>query len=568
MSPAGTFHPSPYSSPGERHSLVKSEDVEDDKRSTMSQASGVPRADQGLDALQLVAGNRVRHARCAPEFLEEIATKGVQDSLRKATSKKFKVIAGSEARTYFKNYIGQYNKRESKALRNDNDKITTKDMPVPIVFAVTVWEAGNKCVDYHMTWRGNAKARESKDFERKVSHFDSEFRRLARVLDKEYKRISSLRTYRNLSQTHRKPEKKTRSSPPSHKSRPPPGIMVSTPEEPSAKPENQINPSLPEPPVSAADSVMSLPMLNMVRGVPFSHRVPLRVTNPDRISEINIIPGQVPETLPASQPITETGHTASNNTLSIPVISKSSKHDDVKKSSASIRSSDTRSSKSSRSSRSSSRSENLSSRNPSPGDRDKADESTRRGDKHSSREEDSPEFLIVLLGDTLDIDVHSWHGLERQTSIRSVPADRHSPWIGPLACPENPTDRQYTPTRTPNDSDSEASEADPDHWKNIPVIPMKPLMEAMGLIPNISYYSPPVVPGGLQYHTSISNAGSPAPNQSPYLYSSPRLDSSPFVPPWLPQLQILPNATSRPPSRAYSSASYASPYMQSNTGPF
>jgi len=53
---------------------------------------------------------------------------------------------------------------------------------------------------------------------------------------------------------------------------------------------------------SATDSVMSLPLLNMVRGVPFSHRglpllklliilkltygpvVPLRVTNPDRMS--------------------------------------------------------------------------------------------------------------------------------------------------------------------------------------------------------------------------------------------------------------------------------------------
>ena len=28
-------------------------------------------------------------------------------------------------------------------------------MPSPIVFAVTVWQAGNKCVDYYMTWRGN-----------------------------------------------------------------------------------------------------------------------------------------------------------------------------------------------------------------------------------------------------------------------------------------------------------------------------------------------------------------------------------------------------------------------------
>lgn len=103
MSPAGCYHPSPYSSPRER--LRKVDEVEDDKQSTLSHSSGVPRADQGKDALRLVAGNRVRHARCAPEFLEEIANKGVPDSLRKATSKKFKFITGSDARTFFKNYI-------------------------------------------------------------------------------------------------------------------------------------------------------------------------------------------------------------------------------------------------------------------------------------------------------------------------------------------------------------------------------------------------------------------------------------------------------------------------------
>jgi hypothetical protein len=38
---------------------------------------------------------------------------------------------------------------------HDNYKLTDHDMPSPIVFAITVWEAGNKCVDYYMTWRGN-----------------------------------------------------------------------------------------------------------------------------------------------------------------------------------------------------------------------------------------------------------------------------------------------------------------------------------------------------------------------------------------------------------------------------
>lgn len=40
------------------------------------------------------------------------------------------------------------------ASRTDNDNLTNNEtIPSPIVFAVTVWEAGSKCVDYYMTWR-------------------------------------------------------------------------------------------------------------------------------------------------------------------------------------------------------------------------------------------------------------------------------------------------------------------------------------------------------------------------------------------------------------------------------
>ena len=73
--------------------------ADDDKHSTISQ--DVPRAEHALEALQLVAGNRVRHARCAPEFLEEVA--GAH--FKKFTTKKFKIITSSEARSFFKNYI-------------------------------------------------------------------------------------------------------------------------------------------------------------------------------------------------------------------------------------------------------------------------------------------------------------------------------------------------------------------------------------------------------------------------------------------------------------------------------
>jgi len=128
--------------------------VDDDKQSTISQ--DIPRAEHALEALQLVAGNRVRHARCAPEFLEEVA--GAH--FKKFTSKKFKIISGSEARSFFKNYILEHNQNAS---RNNNDNLTNHQAILsPIVFAVTVWEAGSKCVDYYMTWRGKTKPQHCK----------------------------------------------------------------------------------------------------------------------------------------------------------------------------------------------------------------------------------------------------------------------------------------------------------------------------------------------------------------------------------------------------------------------
>lgn len=104
MSLMAPFHHSPYNSP-RAHLTAKLDNVDDDKQSLISRSSGTPRAEQGLDTLRLVAGNRVRHARCAPEYLEEMAVKGTPESVKKAVSQKFKVIAGQEARTYFKNYV-------------------------------------------------------------------------------------------------------------------------------------------------------------------------------------------------------------------------------------------------------------------------------------------------------------------------------------------------------------------------------------------------------------------------------------------------------------------------------
>ena len=154
--------------------------------------------------------------------------------------------------------------------------------------------------------------------------------------------------------------------------------------------------------------------------------------------------------------------------------------------------------------------------------------------------------------------------LSKQFSIRSLPADRHSPWISPLAQPDSVHQyRQSVAMASLEESDESGDEVG---WKNSPVIPMKPMMEAMGMIPNTAYFRPaPVIPT-IQYHPSIGNTSSPSPHQSPYLYSSPQLDSPYTIPTWSP---FPPTASplSRPPSRAYS-ATYGSPYLQTHNSPF
>ncbi len=143
--------------------VERTDDVEDDQKSMMSQESGIPRADGALHALQHVAGKRVRHGRCAPEFLEEMAAKGANDGLRRFVPKKFKVISGQEARIFFKSYIRYSNfsylrhcrsRFFSEHIKRTADKRRSEIIPSPIVFAVTAWEGTTKCVDYYMTWRG------------------------------------------------------------------------------------------------------------------------------------------------------------------------------------------------------------------------------------------------------------------------------------------------------------------------------------------------------------------------------------------------------------------------------
>lgn len=150
--------------------------------------------------------------------------------------------------------------------------------------------------------------------------------------------------------------------------------------------------------------------------------------------------------------------------------------------------------------------------------------------------------------------------LERQTSIRSLPPDRHSPWIGPLARSDS-IDQRYLGNHISPESAEDSGLGE--NWTNSPVVPMKSLMEAMGYVN--TYYQPvPVVPGA-QY-VNLGQMGSPAPNESAYLYFSPQLDSPPYIPWPLPMAPS--NPLSRPPSQAYSTASHGSPFMHPHVAPF
>jgi hypothetical protein len=404
-------------------------------------------------------------------------------------------------------------------------------MPSPIAFAVTVWDGSVKCVDYYMTWRRFKKLPASKDLERKIDLLDAEFRRLVKRLDEEYIRVASLRTHDNLSPINQKFDNGSNSSHTTGKSRPP--SMVALPDLANGGKVQPILPGIPEPPTSATDSVMSLPLLNPVRNVPFSHRVRLRVTNPDRLSMLSVetlVQASEKSKLSESQPpLTENRNSVTGRSVPTDVvIQKGINQENLNNGSAGSLSR-IRSTKQSRLSRSSSltRPEN---QNPSYERNSEEQEGIR-----SFTDIDLPEFLIVFLGDKPDVDTTSWHGLERQSSIRTLPPDRHSPWIGPLA-------------RSESDGAASDSENLGELWNNSPSANPGPV--------NTYFPTVPVIPGA-QYIT-LSQMGSPAPAESPYLYSSPHLDS-PYIPWTLPLPPHAPH--SRPPSQAFSIASHSSPYI-------
>lgn len=565
-----------------RSSSPRPETIHDgDDASIKSRSSQLSKESNPIDTLRIIAGERVRHGKCSPEFLEGMA--------ERVGNKYVKILTGAEAERFFKKYVEEEEALENKGLRGELDKETRQDW-TPVVFAITAWDIQRKVVDYYMTWRGSTAERTRRLNTRRISFLDDEFRRVANKLDRDYKRSPSI--------TGSAVSRQTTESNSGRKSRPPTEILVSASEKPISDSKHL---SIPEPPVSATDSVISLPYLNFVRGVPVGNRLALRLTNPDRNSMMSIPENAAPpnvvlttviEGVEATQPQTEQ---LLINTA-VPAIihqEQPSGLTPLMKSSASIMSAETQSSKSSRSgrystdkdrkpttrSRPNSRERDRDSnkrrrRSSSPRDKDRDDDhhhpSRRRSDKKSSDDEKLGEFLIVLLDENFAHKGETWHGLERQASLKNQVTthhDRHSPWSGPLARPDtisrHPTSRINDDSE--NSDDESASEVG--GWKDTPVIPAKPLMEAMGLIPRASYYEPPVtIPFEIM---RAAAAHSPPPGPPPPVIPrgsytpSPRVSASSYVPAWIspapshhPSLPV-----SRPQSRAFSVYSpYTQPY--------
>lgn len=184
------------------------------------------------------------------------------------------------------------------AYRNHSEPPAREEAPEPIVFAVTAWEAGSKCIDYYMTWRAHPVrtlplpfnlrgvslrrrhaqrahqtpgmcirgARRSfissrgalispAELEKKIDRFDTDFRRLARVLDREFKRVSCVSPLYSrvicgadrgvcARSTKTKPSTSTStsrapsaaSSVQARRAHLPPGITVSSPDDAAGKP--------------------------------------------------------------------------------------------------------------------------------------------------------------------------------------------------------------------------------------------------------------------------------------------------------------------------------------------
>ncbi|PFH46396.1 hypothetical protein AMATHDRAFT_69969 [Amanita thiersii Skay4041] len=473
------------------------------------------------DAKHHKPAKTTRRAKCPPEFLEEIAGGGVLEGFRTRAKCKFRIVAGTEAEEIFEKFVGKLEAThvEEGSGVNKSPVHEPRLLNNPVVFAIRITDAGRKVVDYYMTWRGKIpRIQDHKD--RRLSFLDDEFRRVARSLDKYYKQAStagsagSSRSQRSsliVEPSSKAPSSpKTRKSPPSPISVPPP--VQQQPEPPQTSGDR-------DRPVSATSSVISLPLLNMMRNVPFGNRLPLRVTNPDNASIMSDT-----ETTPTAtrilETITETAEmkTAVPKSESPTAVESSQQRDSVEtrtKGRHRTRSSEEKRKGSRRSSdkRAPDAEEGSPAKRHSSSRRHKSqdDYSSKHSPKHRHRDrkdsDEASEFTIALLDDKLE---KSWHGLDlpETETPRAITTFLDSPWTGPLAHSSG----TYFYSR-PEDDESDDDDDDDDEWEdNYPVVVVPPAFNKSPVIPTTmeqghKFPSPaPPVARALSYSGSVSNA--------------------------------------------------------------
>ncbi|KAF7331708.1 hypothetical protein MKEN_00050600 [Mycena kentingensis (nom. inval.)] len=535
---------------------------------------------------------------------------------------RFKVISGAEARKYADKFIREQRSREILASDGDlkgkseadgnaatNDKVIQRAMQ-PVVFALCRGRSrmeGTKenIVHWIKAWQGKDEGRTHplRGGQRRANFLESEFKKVTKTLD-DFRRRSIMRIDDDvegrvtaLKRAPTDPQAPPQLPPMIAKLAareagdaqvdgegndllaPPASRSVSDPLPTSLFPPPSSFPiNLERPPLGAhrgsvdsLNSVTSLPLLGMVRGVPVGNRVPLRVTNPsDRLSTLSSNSGSAIDAAisklansplgpsPLSHGLTAHGETMdahSTHLVQLPGIATS----------------DT--SKSSKSSRRS-----------------------RRSEKRSDDDKEKEKLLIVLLDENDDAngladgkgarrlskasdEGASWHGLERRLSSRpgsrrpTPPTSSHpSPWLGPLL--DLDEDVRYVLGRQEAAEDSDDYEDESAvgaPGRLVPVSSLVAQLHALGYgstTPYGSYSSLPATSayGGSPYAPSpqqLQFGGSPyAPSaqvSSPYRpssYHSLQSPSRPRTPPY-----GTPGVTAYPPTNYVSPtpAGYSSP---------
>ncbi|KAG6853142.1 hypothetical protein C0991_006581 [Blastosporella zonata] len=462
------------------------------------------------ETLPVLLGDRTRRSRCTPEFLLELAARDTSEHFEEY-GKKLKIITGTEAVEFYKQYQGGSSTAEILNVK--------EDATPNVVFAVAVDDAGRKRADYYTTWAEDKSARDATEA-KELKHLHSQFRKTARVLDKEFKRASIY----GLAPPVILPEKNVEEPQDSPLKVRPPGIFTTSP-------EVKVDGKLPSPPVY---EILAEATLHSTSDLSSKEMSPTPIepyenqqTALTSITEVE--PNYFPTLTPFSTP-------APAEQLLTP--------EGIKKSNSSIRSS--RSKGSNKSSAASS-----------------VSVESHRG-KHG-KVKDIPEFLIVLFEERIDKDTRTWHGLERQVSRSTTrSSSRISGWDGPLA---RSSSRSFIhPARPDGDESSESEE----EWDNAPVIPTIPFF---GMARSFSephhaampFPAPMLPPHFQRYSLAVSLNGSPigsfanlgayGPSPRPFPAPASYLHS-PYAPPFVSRYQSPLAVPARSMSRASNQPSF------------